>query len=158
MVRVLHHERPGVRSRRLVLRHLLDVSQSARRVGHHSIAQGALHRFLKVSRADVIAIPPSSSSSSHQTTTADRRRWRRHPALRPEDRASEAMRCRLAEARVSWGKGETDAALRAARAVATRLRARVGGGGGEGHEEQRLLSEALRLTGAWVSKTKSESS
>lgn len=39
MVRVLHHERPGVRSRRLVLRHLLDVSQSARRVGHHSIAQ-----------------------------------------------------------------------------------------------------------------------
>lgn len=39
MVRVLHHERPGRRSRRLVLRHLLDVSQSARRVGHYSIAQ-----------------------------------------------------------------------------------------------------------------------
>ncbi|CAN0143238.1 unnamed protein product, partial [Ectocarpus sp. 4 AP-2014] len=43
-------------------------------------------------------------------------------------------------------------------AVATRLRVGVGGGGGEGLEEQRLLSEALRLTGAWVSKTKSESS
>lgn len=39
MVRILHRERPGRRSRRLVLRHLLDVSQSARRVGHHSIAQ-----------------------------------------------------------------------------------------------------------------------
>ncbi|CAN0542255.1 unnamed protein product, partial [Ectocarpus sp. 12 AP-2014] len=87
MVRVLHHERPGVRSRRLVLRHLLDVSQSARRVGHYSIAQGALHRFLKVSRADVIATPPSSSSS-HPATAAGRRRRRRHPALRPEDRAS----------------------------------------------------------------------
>lgn len=52
MVRVFHHERPGGRSRRLVLRHLLDVSQSARRVGHHSIAQvhtaligGALYRL-----------------------------------------------------------------------------------------------------------------
>lgn len=40
------------------------------------------------------------------------------------------MRCRLAEARVSWGKGEADVALRAARAVATRLRASGGGGGG----------------------------
>lgn len=39
MVRVLHHERPGRRTRRLVLRHLLDVSECARRVGHHSIAQ-----------------------------------------------------------------------------------------------------------------------
>ncbi|CAN0267270.1 unnamed protein product, partial [Ectocarpus fasciculatus] len=93
MVRVVHHERPGVRSRRLVLRHLCDVSQSARRVGHHSIAQGALHRFLKVSRADVITNPPSSSST--QATASGRRRRRHHPALRPEDRASEAMRCRL---------------------------------------------------------------
>ncbi|CAN0047897.1 unnamed protein product, partial [Ectocarpus fasciculatus] len=31
-------------------------------------------------------------------------------------------------------------------------------GEGREDEEQRLLSEALRLTGAWVSKTKSESS
>ena len=66
------------------------------------------------------------------------------------------MRCRLAEARVSWGKGETDGALRAARAVATRLRGRVEGGGGgrdtaapvvvvavdgREREEQRILSE-----------------
>lgn len=58
---------------------------------------------------------------------------------------------------MSWGKGETDGALRAARAVATRLRDRVeGGGGGRGlaappavvvavdgreREEQRILSE-----------------
>lgn len=39
MVRVLHQERPGRAGRRLVLRHLLDVCGSARRVGHHSIAQ-----------------------------------------------------------------------------------------------------------------------
>ena len=60
------------------------------------------------------------------------------------------MRCRLAEARVLWGKGETDGALRAARAVATRLKASVGGSGGavvamgsdlQEREEQRLLSE-----------------
>ncbi|CAM9723944.1 unnamed protein product, partial [Laminaria digitata] len=155
MVRVLHQERPGRGSRRLVLRHLLDVCESARRVGHHSIAQAALHRFLQVSRAGP----------------------RRGVGLpRPDERAAEAMRCRLAEARVSWGKGETDAALRAARAVATRLRGGVGGGGrgrgmaaaeptvvvvavdGREREEQRILSEALRLTGAWVSKTRSESS
>lgn len=51
---------------------------------------------------------------------------------------------------MSWGKEETDAALRAARAVATRLRARVAGGedgeGEGGHEKQRLLSEV----GGWV--------
>eukprot|EP00903_Cladosiphon_okamuranus_P016144 g14899.t1 len=170
MVRVLHHERPGNRSRRLVLRHLLDVSQSARRVGHHSIAQGALHRFLRVSRARGDVTPQGSSGSngggSGSSSGSSRRRRNvaggnhrhrhGHTLLRPEERAAEVMRCRLAEARVSWGKGETDAALRAARAVATRLKGQVGGGGGA--EEQRLLSEALRLTGAWVSKTKSESS
>lgn len=39
MLRVIHYEHPGRRSRRLVLRHLLDTSEAARRVGHHSIAQ-----------------------------------------------------------------------------------------------------------------------
>lgn len=48
---------------------------------------------------------------------------------------------------MAWGKGETDAALRAARAVATRLRGRVGEG--EGPEEQRLLSE-VGWVGGWV--------
>lgn len=60
MVRVLHHERPGGRSRRLVLRHLLDVSQSARRVGHHSIAQvnklRARH-FVSLCRWSSTAVP-----------------------------------------------------------------------------------------------------
>lgn len=58
---------------------------------------------------------------------------------------------------MSWGKGETDGALRAARAVATRLRGPVEGSGGGGgstaapvvavaedgreREEQRILSE-----------------
>lgn len=71
------------------------------------------------------------------------------------------MRCRLAEARVSWGKEETDGALRAARAVATRLRGRVEGGGGSRglaappavvvavdgreREEQRILSEVCLM-------------
>lgn len=100
------------------------------------VSQGALHRFLQVSRARL-----------RQEGGAG--------APRAEDRAAEAMRCRLAEARVLWGKGETDGALRAARAVATRLKASVVGGatssGGSGsggavidrheEEEQRLLSE-----------------
>lgn len=39
MLRVVHHERSSALRRRLVLRHLLDISEAARRVGHHSIAQ-----------------------------------------------------------------------------------------------------------------------
>lgn len=48
MLRVVHYECPGRRSRRLVLRHLLDISEAARRVGHHSIAQ--VLRFFPVCR------------------------------------------------------------------------------------------------------------
>lgn len=105
-----------------------------------TVRQGALHRFLHVSRA-----------GSRDASTASL----------SDERMIESMRCRLAEARVSWGKGETDAALRAARAVTTRLRAMVGpsaGGGGiegagasGGHEEQLLLSEVMYL--AFISPT-----
>lgn len=102
-----------------------------------AILQGALHRFLQVSRAG----PQSGGANTPH----------------PDELAAEAMRCRLAEARVAWGKGETDGALRAARAVATRLLARVGqpagdGGGAGGpsagsriQEEQRLLSEVCEI-------------
>lgn len=67
-------------------------------------------------------------------------------ALDPGERAIAAMRRQLAEARVSWGKGEADVALRAAKVVATRIRVHGGGGGVEGRgggerEEQCLLSE-----------------
>lgn len=69
------------------------------------------------------------------------------------------MRCQLAEARVSWGKGEADVALRTARAVATRLRVngggvaeRRGGGrvelGGSGEREKQCLLSEVRSS--WV--------
>lgn len=103
--------------------------------------QGALHRFLQVSRA---APPPTNVGGGGARSGGG--------IPRRDERAAEAMRCRLAEARVLWGKCETDSALRATRAVVTRLRARVGGdalgsaGGVAGvgpreQEEQRLLSE-----------------
>ncbi|CAM9772967.1 unnamed protein product, partial [Discosporangium mesarthrocarpum] len=148
MLRILHRESPGPVTRHLVLRHLLDISESARRVGQHSIAQGALHRFLQVSRTEVGAAAGGML------------------ATRAEERVFEGLRRQLAEARVFWGRGETDSAVRVARAAATRLKRLLEEGVGEGppggderwREKQLLLSEALRLTGGWMAKTRSESS